>query len=92
MSTITTSTPSIQSSSTSSSKGSSAGSLSTSNDISSQISRITQQIAKLTDELKNISSGSGTTEQKKATRVDSAANPTIAGTASSASAQTSAGS
>jgi len=59
MTTISTTTPSVQSGS------SGRSSSSASSDIASQIQSLTQQVTKLTKQLKEIASGSGTTEEKK---------------------------
>jgi hypothetical protein len=58
MTTIQTSTPSVQT-------GSSGGSSSGASGIASQISRLTSQITKLTQQLKDVANGSGSTEDKK---------------------------
>lgn len=58
MTTISTTTPSVNS-------GGSTGSSSAGNDLAAQISRLTQKITKLTAQLKEVANGSGTAEEKQ---------------------------
>ncbi|WP_318377404.1 FlxA-like family protein [Enterobacter sp.] len=58
MTTISTTTPSVQT-------GGSTGSSSAGNDTAAQISRLTQKINKLTAQLKEVANGSGTVEEKQ---------------------------